>query len=464
MPDLQPSPQEFQQMMDRLSEFGAEVLASDGRASDLENIDLAAAAAFEAEPVPADLEELLATLTAAAAKGMNHLHPGFLAYIPIAGTPISAAADYLAALLNRYVGVQWASPVMAQIEWSALRWMADLFGYPKGARGVFTSGGSIANFTALVTARHAKLGNNYEQGCVYVTDQSHHSIERSARMAGLAPDCLRVVPTTEELRMDVSALAAMIDEDSASGNRPFLVVANAGTTNTGTVDPIRSIVDTSHDRGLWVHVDGAYGGAFMLTDHGRSLFGGIDQADSITIDPHKGLFFAMGMGCVLVKDGSAMRAAHLGTADYLLEATPDGDLPNFSDYSIELTRPFRGLRLWMAVKLYGWEPFRVALDRNRSLAVGLFEALRANDRIETPWAPDLSTVAFRISEPAEDEQNTELVNEINSGGKVLLSTTKVGGQTFLRACFLSHRSDETTLRTTISEVERALPVIGKKTG
>ncbi|MCA1839151.1 MAG: aminotransferase class V-fold PLP-dependent enzyme, partial [Actinobacteria bacterium] len=419
MSDLQPSPQEFKQMMDRLSEFGAEVLASDGRASDLENIDVAVAAAFEAEPIPADLEDLLTTLTIAAAKGMNHLHPGFLAYIPIAGTPISAAADYLAALLNRYVGVQWASPVMAQIEWSALRWMADLFGYPKDARGVFTSGGSIANFTALVTARHAKLGNSHEQGRVYVTDQSHHSIERSARMAGLAPDCIRVVPTTEALRMAVPALAAMIDEDSAAGKRPFLVIANAGTTNTGAVDPIQSIVDFSHPRGLWVHVDGAYGGAFILTEHGRNLFEGIDQADSITIDPHKGLFFSMGMGCVLVRDGSAMRAAHLGTADYLLESTADGDLPNFSDYSIELTRPFRGLRLWMAVKLYGWEPFRVALDRNRSLALGLFEALRAIEGLETPWVPDLSTVAFRIGEPAQDGQNLNLVNEINSGGKVL---------------------------------------------
>lgn len=446
--------EELEQIFERLLKFSQSVVEGieASRASDFSGMENLLTELDEAEPSRAEFDELLSTLSRASASGMNHLHPGFLAYIPIAGANVSAVADYLAALLNRYVGVQWASPAMAQLEWNALRWVSHIFGYPEEARGVFTSGGSIANFTALVTARRAVLGSSHAQGRVYLSDQAHLSVERAARIAGLQPDCLVTVPRDSNLRMDVSALEEILDSDDSPP--PFLIVASAGTTNTGAVDPINEIVEVAKPRGIWVHVDGAYGGAFVLTEFGRQALRGIEDADSITMDPHKGMFLSMGLGCVLVRDGVHMRTAHLGEAEYLQTADEDKGVPNMSDYSLELTRPFRGIRLWLALKLFGWEPFRDALDRNRQLAVSLYESIGDGGRFEVPWYPDLTTVCFRLN-GRNDSENERLLAEINKRGRVLLSSTKIDGRTYLRACFLSHRSSEETLEHARADIQSA---------
>lgn len=215
---LEPTPKEFRAVMERVLDFSETVLArgAGARASDSSRIDEMLTRLDEKEPARADLDELLTTLAAAAATGSDHLHPGFLAYVPIAGAPVSAVADYLAALLNPYVGVQWDSPAMVQLEWNALRWMSRLFGYPEQARGVFTSGGSLANFTAVVTARHARLGNNYAQGRIFMSDQTHHSIERAALISGVKPECIVTVPTDANLRLDVGALDEALTDAGTS--------------------------------------------------------------------------------------------------------------------------------------------------------------------------------------------------------------------------------------------------------
>ncbi len=454
---LQPAPEEFRAEMERVLAFSESVLARGARArsSDFSGIDELLARLDESEPARADLDELLETLGAASLTGTNHIHPGFLAYVPIPGAPISAMADYLAAILNPYVGVQSDSPAMVQLEWNALRWMARMVGYPDQARGVFTSGGSLANFTAVVAARHARLGSNHAQGRIFITEQAHHSLERAARICGLRPECVVTIPTDPNLRLEVEALEDAFERDPAGVGPAFLVIATGGTTNTGAVDPIREIVEVAHRHDAWVHVDAAYGGAFMLTEHGRRVLEGINQADSITLDPHKGLFFSTGMGCVLVRDGAALRAAHLAEAAYLPETDETRSLPNLSDYSLELSRPFRGLRLWMALKLYGWEPFAQALDLNRSLALRLHRRLSEDSRFEVPWRPDLSTVAFRLRDRT-DAETLALMDAINDRGRVFLSATTIAGRTYVRVCFLNHRVSEATVDDLIIGIEESL--------
>lgn len=450
---LEPSPEDMRAMGEAALGFVIEFLHGlpDAPASDDDGAREVARGLKESMPADGgSFEAALAAVREAARKGTNTAGPGFLGYIPGGGLFAAALADLLADTVNRFVN-QWStSPVAAQIEWNVVRWMCDLFGYPAEARGVLTTGGSLANFSAIVAARHALLPEDFLDGTLYVSDQAHASVPKAAALAGFPPRNVRVVPTTEDLRMDVDALREAIAEDRAAGLRPFCVVASAGTTNTGAVDPIDEIVALADEEGLWVHVDAAYGGFFQLTEHGRRLFQGIGEADSITLDPHKGLFLPYGTGCLIVRDGRKLREAHFVSQDYLQDLAPEQDIPNFAEYSPELSRDFRGLRVWLPLKLHGAEAFRRALEEKLELARHLYEGLRGISGVRLPWPPQLTVVPFWFDPGGQagrdgdlrslNELNGRLLRRINASGRVFMSSTTIRERFVIRPCILVHRT------------------------
>jgi len=385
------------------------------------------------------LAGLLKTIDRAAGKGFDTANPGFAAYIPGGGLYVAALADFIACCVNRYTGIAEPAPALVAMEASVLRWLCDQFGLPPSSQGVLTPGGSMANLSAIVTARTARLGERFADGTMYVSAEAHHSILKSARIAGLPSDAVRVVSTDASLRMDPASLRAAIRRDRADGLRPFLVVASAGTINTGMVDPLGEITDVAAEEDLWCHVDGAYGGFFQLTARGRVALAGIERADSITLDPHKGLFLPYGTGCLLARDAEALRDAHEAHAQYLPPASRDTELPDFSSFSPELTRDFRGLRLWLPLHLHGVRAFEDALDEKLDLARSVHDRLSACPGLDLPWPPALSLVTFRPAQ-GSDENTADLLRRIHASGRVWLSSAPIGGETYIRMCILSHRS------------------------
>jgi aromatic-L-amino-acid/L-tryptophan decarboxylase len=402
-----------------------------------------------------EFKELLDLVEVAALKATDNSGPGFLAYIPGGGLWASSLADLLSTTIDRFVNMGMTAPVAAQVEVNVVRWLCDLFGFPAGSRGVLTSGGSMANLSAVVTARSAKLGEDFARGTVYVSEQAHLSVKKAAMIAGIPLANVRSVPVTSQLRIDVDALSDAIGRDRASGLRPFLVVPSAGTTNTGAVDPLAAVADVAEREGLWVHVDAAYGGFFQLTERGRARFAGIERADSITLDPHKGMFLPYGTGSLIVRDGVALRRAHHLDAAYLQDIPEDEEIPNFSDYSAELSRDFRGLRVWFPLKLHGVGAFREALDEKLDLAQVLADGLRAIPEIELPWDVDLTVAPFRLRD-GDDEANRRLLDEINASKRVVLSSTLIDGRFVIRACILSHRTHRDRIDECIEIVRRAV--------
>ena len=400
------------------------------------------------------LRELLGTIETAAGKGFDPANPGFAAYIPGGGLYAAALADFVACVVNRYTGLALPAPALVQLESSILRWLCNLFGLPPTSQGVLTPGGSMSNLSATVTARTAKLGERFLDGTMYVSDEVHHSVAKSARIAGLPRDAVRVVATDEALRLDVDSLRRAVADDRAGGRRPFLVVASAGTINTGAIDPLADIAAVAEEEDLWFHVDGAYGGFFQLTDRGRRALHGVERADSITLDPHKGLFLPYGTGCLLARDGEALRNAHEVQAHYLPRPSDDPGLPDFSSYSPELTRDFRGLRLWLPLHLHGVDAFVRALDEKLDLARFVHAELSRIPVLDVPWSPELSLVAFRPRNGTDDDA-ARLLDRINSSGRVWLSSAAIRGETYVRMCILSHRSHPERIREAVGIIRSA---------
>jgi aromatic-L-amino-acid decarboxylase len=427
-------------------------------ASDIEGaLSLARALREPLPEAPSAFEDLLRVVGDGAAKAFNTTAPGYVAYVPGGGLFAAALADFLAAGVNRFVNVWNAAPAFAETEATVIRWFSDLFGYPPEAQGILTSGGSMSIFSGIVTARHARLGEDFASGTMYFSDQTHASVSKAAALAGFPRRSFRLVPTTPELRLDLDALRDMLKGDAADGLRPFLVVASAGTTNTGAVDPIAEVAQIAREHGLWLHVDGAYGGPFQLTERGRSLFRGIEEADSITLDPHKAMFLPYGTGSLLVRDGHLLREAHFVGADYLQDLAKEEEIPNFADYSPELSRDFRGLRVWLPLKLHGAQAFRDTLDEKLDLTRYLYEELRATPGFELPWEPELTVVAFRYRPERGDPEdfNRRLLERINASQRVFLSSTMIGGRFVIRACIVSHRTHRDRIEEAAEIIKRA---------
>lgn len=388
--------------------------------------------------------------------GLNPASGGHLAYIPGGGIYPSSLGDFLADITNRYAGVFYANPGAVRIENLLLRWMCDLFGFPAEAGGNLTSGGSIANLIAIVTARDFKQlrSKDFEKVVIYSTAQVHHCTLKAIKISGLYEAIQRDIPMDEQFRMDAEALKKAILEDQKNGLIPFMVMASAGTTDTGAIDPLETIADICQAENLWFHVDGAYGGFFVLSDEVKAKFKGIERADSIVIDPHKGLFLPYGSGAVLVRNVKWLYdSQHMG-ASYLQDAFDDIEEISPADLSPELTKPFRGLRLWLPLQLFGLAPFRASLSEKIWLCRYFYEEIQKIDGFEVGTYPDLSVMTYRYVPKTGDANayNLDLTNRVKEEGSVFISSTTIHGLVYLRLAVLS-------FRTHLKTIDRLLEVL-----
>ncbi len=412
---------------------------------------------FTAESIgetPVGITTLLETLRSEVeTTGLNSASSGQLGYIPGGGLYPSALGDYLADISNRYSGVAFAGPGAAEMEFSLLAWMCRLVGYPDSAGGDLTSGGSLATLSALVTARdaHGIVSGQIQHCCVYLTGQVHHCVSKALHIAGLKDVTTRLVPMDRSHRMDVALLEQMIAADRNQGLRPWLVVASAGTTDTGAVDPIADIARIAKQQEMWFHLDAAYGGFFMLCEEGRERLQAMEQADSIVLDPHKGLCLPYGSGAVLIKDRQLLAESNRFYADYMQDAKRADPAPDAAyspaDLSLELSRPFRGPRMWFPLKLFGLEPFRASLAEKIYLARYFHRELSAMDGFETGPHPDLSIVTYRYLPKNGDADafNKRLLEAVLDDGRIFISSTRIDGNYTLRLAVLNFRTHLETI-------------------
>lgn len=406
---------------------------------------------------PGELTELIAVVRRAADQSYQSAGPGYLAYVPGGGIFTSALAEFLASGLNRYTGKVKTAPALVAMEESVLRWLCDLFGFPSGSQALLTTGGSMANLIAVTTARTIHAEGCVDRATVYVGEHAHGSIAKAARTAGISRDHVRVVRSDAMLRLDTRHLRERLAADRRAGLIPVCVCAAAGTTNTGTIDRLDEVAAVAQESQVWFHVDGAYGGLFQLTQRGRQRLAGIEHADSITLDPHKSLFLPCGTGAIVVRSRDLLHRTFSEPTDYMQDLDGAGgtgnphNLPDFDALSPELTRDFRGLRLWLPLHLHGVAAFREQIDEKLDLAAAAFDRLAGDERFEVPWTPDLSVVAFRLRN-SDDAAQLRFLARINRTQRVLLSSTRIGGRIFLRIAILS-------VRTHAERVNEALEII-----
>jgi len=385
---------------------------------------------------------------------INTAHPAYMGYIPGGGLYPSALADFIAAATNRYVGAWYAAPAAARLETNVLDWFAELMGYPQTSRGIMTTGGSLASFSAVIAARKLILGDDIARGTLYASDQTHHSVMKAAMLAGIPERNIRLLPVDENFRAIPPQFETAVKIDLENGLTPFLLVGNAGTTNTGAIDPLRELADIGKKYSLWYHIDGAYGGFFNLCDEGKRKLVGIERSDSMVLDPHKGLFTPYGCGSLLVKDGELLRRAHVLTADYMQDQfTPEGEI-NFTEHSPELSRSFRGLQVWLPLKLFGLQAFRENLAEKLRLTQWMYHRFLEEPGFECLSVPDLSVITFRYRPRRGDIEtfNRRLLENIVKSGKLFLSSTLLNGAFVIRVCILSFRTHQ-------AEVEEAFEIV-----
>lgn len=389
-------------------------------------------------------------------RSFNSAGPGYLAYVPGGGVFPAALGGFIADAVNRYTGVWNAAPVLVQLEANVLEWFRQWMGFPPGSRGLLTSGGSMATFSAIVSARHERLGTALRRGVLYTTTQAHHCVAKAAQLAGILPDRVRTIAVDERFAMRVDALADAVRADRQRGLVPFLVVSSAGTTNTGAVDPLPAIADLCAAESLWHHCDAAYGGFFNLCPDLQPTLAGMSRADSLALDPHKGLFLPYGTGALLVRDGDALRRAHEAMAGYL-PPLPDAEFHNISQYGPELSRPFRGLPVWLALKLYGVARFRAALEEKRALAVACADALAAMDGITLVHPPPLSLFAFQLD--GDPDKTAALMDHVNAKRRVMLTGCTIDGVYYGRVCVLCFRTRRQQIDHCIEDVASAVATL-----
>jgi glutamate/tyrosine decarboxylase-like PLP-dependent enzyme len=409
---------------------------------------------------PRDPGQVLAQVEREVLGPIMHLdHPRFFAWVPGPSNFVGALADLLAAGFNIFAGTWLEGAGPAQVELATSDWLRDLCGLPAGAGGLFVSGGSMANLTALAVARRVRLADGVAGAVCYASDQTHSSVDRALRLLGFGPEQVRRLPSDEAFRLPVAALRRAVEEDHAAGRRPFCVIASAGTTNTGAVDPLPELADLCEAGGLWLHVDGAYGAAAALAPAGRARLGGLGRAHSVALDPHKWLFQPYDTGCVLVREARWLPETFRILPEYLQDIQGGAGEVNFCDLGLELTRRFRALRLWMSLQVFGVDAFRAAVTRGLALAERAEALLRERPGWEVVTPAQLGVVTFRRApagvEPAAADRLVEhLVQAVIGDGFAMLSSTALRGRPVLRLCTINPRTTATDLEATIERLEQ----------
>lgn len=412
---------------------------------------------------PGDLHEVLNFVLENVMTQSNIVsHPKSYAFVPGPSNYISVMADTLATGFNVFSGGWMASAAAAEIEILTMNWLLQLFKFPiKKGGGIFTSGGSMANLTALVTARHQKCGEDFSKAVIYLSDQAHSSNIKAINVLGFKKEQIRIIPTDSEFKMAINKLRNAIARDVLDGLQPFCVLASAGTTNTGTVDPLSELSAICKAENIWFHVDAAYGGAAILAKNGNQLLRGIEKADSITVDPHKWFFQPYEIGCLLVRNHKWLSNTFTEKPEYLRDIEGNPSEINFFDHGIELTRRFRALKFYMSIKTFGLKSFRKAIDYNIFLAEATETYLRKSNVWEIVSPANLAIINFRYnpmnerySEKELDALNQKIANRINNSGEALLVTTVLNKQVVLRMCLINPRTTLTDVKATIKLCEQ----------
>ncbi|HYX19901.1 MAG TPA: pyridoxal-dependent decarboxylase [Thermoanaerobaculia bacterium] len=402
---------------------------------------------------------------------MGNSHPRFYGFINATADPVGAMGDYLAATMNPNC---WGGDHAAiHVEASVLRWIAEMIGYPAEAEGILVSGGSMANFTALAAARRAMTpGNVREDGLagpdrprltVYASDQVHHCVDKAVDLLGIGTAQLRKIPTGADFRMDTAALARAVAADRAAGLSPAIVVGNAGTVNTGAIDPLGEVADFCAREGLWFHADGAYGALASMVPSVRPLFAGLERADSLATDPHKWLYAPYEVGATFVREPGRLAATFRKFPEYLA-SDPESPFPGpawFAERGVELSRGFKALKVWMGVKTHGRRAYAAQIENDIRLARFLADEVDRRKDFERLAEPVLSIANFRwrpedraMSDADLDRVNRRIIHRLVGDGSFFLAPTILKGRTTLRVSITNFRTTEADLLALLDEVER----------
>ncbi len=392
-------------------------------------------------------------------------HPGFLAYVSSCPTFPALLGDWIATGYNFFAGVWPIAPGPNEIEMVVLEWIREWMGMPAGSSGLLTSGGSAANMTAFVAARHAAVGRGADINrlVVYTSAQAHSSVVRAAWISGIARDNVRLVDMDELFRMVPRDLARAVAADRKAGLTPFVVAASAGTTNTGSVDPLNELADYCAEQKLWLHVDAAYAGFAVLTEEGKQMLSGISRADSLTVDPHKWLFVPFECGCLMMKDPEILSDAFRIMPEYLRDVQPAEEEVNFADRGEQLTRYSRALKIWMSVNYFGTAAISHEIQQGMERAKLLESLIASSSEFETLCRAQFGIFCFRAAPGSVlpdqlDSLNARINARVVSGGRFLISPTRLRGQYSLRMCTLGYRTTHDDIRALFAEVESALRI------
>jgi len=399
------------------------------------------------EPPPEEPGDIDAALDLLAGEVLAHMqhgdHPRFYARVPSPSNAVSALGDALAAGFNAIATSWTGSSGPAMLELVVLEWLRELCGLAPGTEGVLVSGGSVAALTALATARHERGGD-----VAYLSDQTHASNARALRILGV--EHVRVLESDARFRLDPRALREVLVSDRRAGRSPFCVIATAGTTNTGAVDPLDDLAELCAADGLWLHVDGAYGAPAALTERGRALLSGLDRADSLSLDPHKWLFQPYEVGCLLVRAPGALERTFTMAPEYLRDVLGSGDEVNFRDRGPQLTRGARAVKLWLSLKAFGAAAFRAGIERGMALAEHAQAALEAAPGWEIVTPAQLGIVTF--AREGGDAVNAALADRAVADGYAAPSSTVLRGRTVLRLCTINPRTTEAEIDETVARL------------